>query len=296
MLSLFQVSSKSELCLLPFGVWESIRSALRFPQEAQPVTALEVSEVQDRGPPTMGSFQSLEGKCSPLALRTAAEALAKAPPKGLNRQAGKEVFDSNGEPDMRVVGFGWKFKGVPKGKRHFLWVRNLQKHLDGKDGRSASSVPRITRRAFFGSFLGLVFYWGWVWLVGWLVGWMVGWLDGWMDEWIGWMIGWMVGWFVCVFVWLLRVPFLTFALGKQTKWKTERTPFRSFGVAQEAEKLADAPKRIVEAREAIVEANARKQGPRLYGAVKKPIGCKVCFVYTVFVSPCCFAALMDGGG
>ncbi|CAJ1368760.1 unnamed protein product [Effrenium voratum] len=87
------------------------------------MTPAQVSEVQDRGPPTMGSFQSLEGKCSPSALRTAAEALAKAPPKGLNRQ--------------------------------------------------------------------------------------------------------------------------------------------------EAEKLADAPKRIVEAREAIVEANARKQGPRLYGAVKK---------------------------
>eukprot|EP00931_Biecheleriopsis_adriatica_P042975 TRINITY_DN24531_c0_g1_i1.p1 TRINITY_DN24531_c0_g1~~TRINITY_DN24531_c0_g1_i1.p1 ORF type:complete len:198 (-),score=37.45 TRINITY_DN24531_c0_g1_i1:136-729(-) len=38
---------------------------------------------------------------------------------------------------------------------------------------------------------------------------------------------------------------------------------------QEREKLEDAPKRLVEARKAIVEANAQKKGARLYGAVQK---------------------------
>eukprot|EP00930_Biecheleria_cincta_P033367 TRINITY_DN23115_c0_g1_i1.p1 TRINITY_DN23115_c0_g1~~TRINITY_DN23115_c0_g1_i1.p1 ORF type:complete len:216 (-),score=37.12 TRINITY_DN23115_c0_g1_i1:334-981(-) len=35
------------------------------------------------------------------------------------------------------------------------------------------------------------------------------------------------------------------------------------------QKLQDGPKRLVEARQAIVEANARKQGARLFGAVSK---------------------------
>lgn len=35
------------------------------------------------------------------------------------------------------------------------------------------------------------------------------------------------------------------------------------------QKLQDGPKRLVEARQAIVEANARKQGSRLFGAVSK---------------------------
>ena len=40
---------------------------------------------------------------------------------------------------------------------------------------------------------------------------------------------------------------------------------------QQREKLENGPKRIVEAREAIVEANNQKQGARLFGAVKRYI-------------------------
>ena len=50
------------------------------------MTPAQVSEVNTRGPPKMGSFDSVEGPCSTTALRTAAETLAKSAPSGLNRQ------------------------------------------------------------------------------------------------------------------------------------------------------------------------------------------------------------------
>lgn len=57
------------------------------------MTPAQVSEVNERGPPKMGSFASAEGPCSASALRTAAEALAKSPPPGLNRQQLKKLED-----------------------------------------------------------------------------------------------------------------------------------------------------------------------------------------------------------
>ncbi|CAK9017656.1 unnamed protein product [Durusdinium trenchii] len=50
------------------------------------MTPAQVGEVNTRGPPKMGSFESSDGPCSASVLRTAAEALAKSPPSGLNRQ------------------------------------------------------------------------------------------------------------------------------------------------------------------------------------------------------------------
>lgn len=57
------------------------------------MTPAQVSEVNERGPPKMGSFASAEGPCSASALRTAAEALAKSPPPGLNRQQLEKLED-----------------------------------------------------------------------------------------------------------------------------------------------------------------------------------------------------------
>ena len=57
------------------------------------MTPAEVGEVNTRGPPKMGSFGSVEGPCSPEALRAAAEALARAPPKDLNRQQLEKLRD-----------------------------------------------------------------------------------------------------------------------------------------------------------------------------------------------------------
>mmetsp|Transcript_56929 Transcript_56929/g.69561 ORF Transcript_56929/g.69561 Transcript_56929/m.69561 type:complete len:191 (-) Transcript_56929:79-651(-) len=57
------------------------------------MTPAQVSEVNTRGPPKMGSFASAEGPCSASALKTAAEAVAKSPPSGLNRQQREKLED-----------------------------------------------------------------------------------------------------------------------------------------------------------------------------------------------------------
>ena len=57
------------------------------------MTPAQVSEVNERGPPKMGSFESADGPCSAAALRAAAEALAKSPPSGLNRQQLQKLED-----------------------------------------------------------------------------------------------------------------------------------------------------------------------------------------------------------
>mmetsp|Transcript_6254 Transcript_6254/g.7329 ORF Transcript_6254/g.7329 Transcript_6254/m.7329 type:complete len:112 (-) Transcript_6254:59-394(-) len=57
------------------------------------MTPAQVSEVNTRGPPKLGSFALEEGKCSSSALRAAAEALAKSPPSSLNRQQREKLED-----------------------------------------------------------------------------------------------------------------------------------------------------------------------------------------------------------
>ena len=57
------------------------------------MTPAQVSEVNTRGPPKMGSFASTDGPCSTSALRSAAETLAKSPPSGLNRQQREKLED-----------------------------------------------------------------------------------------------------------------------------------------------------------------------------------------------------------
>lgn len=57
------------------------------------MTPAQVGEVNTRGPPKMGSFQSSDGPCSSASLREAAEALAKSPPANLNRQELEKLRD-----------------------------------------------------------------------------------------------------------------------------------------------------------------------------------------------------------
>ncbi|CAE7266024.1 unnamed protein product [Symbiodinium pilosum] len=58
------------------------------------MTPGQVAEQQQRGPPKLGSFATLEGPCSPAALRAAADSLAASPPQGLNRQELQRLEDA----------------------------------------------------------------------------------------------------------------------------------------------------------------------------------------------------------
>ncbi|CAE6911196.1 hypothetical protein AK812_SmicGene18278 [Symbiodinium microadriaticum] len=63
-------------------------------KNALAMTPGQVAEQQARGPPKLGSFETLEGPCSTSALRAAADSLAASPPAGLTRYELQRLQDA----------------------------------------------------------------------------------------------------------------------------------------------------------------------------------------------------------